>query len=140
MSPAGPGSDAALVAALRAGDEEAFVQLVALHQASFLRLARVWVRDATGAEEVVQRTWGDRPRITAALRGEVVAEDLALRDPLNVGRSHARFERRLVPMASLDAEEVAETAPVTSWGCECCARRVASSPAPAPAAAAAVAA
>ena len=47
----------ALVAALRRGDEAAFVALVARHGASLLRVARTFVRDRAVAEEVVQETW-----------------------------------------------------------------------------------
>ena len=46
-----------LVAALRAGDEQAFATLVGRHTPGLLRLARGHVRDAGAAEEVVQETW-----------------------------------------------------------------------------------
>ncbi len=49
--------DEALLEALRAGDEEAFLTLVARHQASMLRLARSFVSSGAVAEEVVQDTW-----------------------------------------------------------------------------------
>jgi len=53
------GSDVepALVAALRRGDERAFETLILRHHTALVRLARVWVRDANAAEEVVQETW-----------------------------------------------------------------------------------
>jgi RNA polymerase sigma-70 factor (ECF subfamily) len=59
--PAGPRSDnedeRALVAALRRGEEAAFVELVDRHGAALVRLARTFVRDRAVAEEVVQETW-----------------------------------------------------------------------------------
>lgn len=49
--------EAALVAALRAGDEVAFTHLVDLHTPAMLRVARGYVRDQATAEDVVQETW-----------------------------------------------------------------------------------
>src|SRR5271168_571956 len=49
--------DSELVVGLRAGDEQAFVALVARHNASMLRLARAFVSSPAVAEEVVQDTW-----------------------------------------------------------------------------------
>ena len=55
--------DGELVARLRAGEEEAFVELVSRHHASMLRLAGSLVSSRAVAEEVVQDTW------LGALRG-----------------------------------------------------------------------
>jgi len=55
--------DGELVARLRAGEEEAFVELVSRHHASMLRLAGSLVPSRAVAEEVVQDTW------LGALRG-----------------------------------------------------------------------
>ena len=49
--------DAELLAGLRAGDEDAFLALVARHHAKMLRLARSFVPSRAVAEEVVQDTW-----------------------------------------------------------------------------------
>jgi RNA polymerase sigma-70 factor (ECF subfamily) len=49
--------ESALIAALRAGDESAFAQLVDQHAASMLRVARGYVPSREIAEEVVQETW-----------------------------------------------------------------------------------
>jgi RNA polymerase sigma-70 factor (ECF subfamily) len=59
----GEREDEALLARLRAGDEDAFMALVRRHQAGLLRLARTFVASEAIAEEVVQDTW------LAALRG-----------------------------------------------------------------------
>ena len=49
--------DAELLAGLRAGDEDAFLALVARHHAKMLRLASSFVPSRAVAEEVVQDTW-----------------------------------------------------------------------------------
>ncbi len=49
--------DSELLARLRAGEEQAFVLLVARHHAAMLRLARSFVASSAIAEEVVQDTW-----------------------------------------------------------------------------------
>jgi len=49
--------DVELLARLRAGDEHAFVTLVARHHDSMLRLASSFVPSQAVAEEVVQDTW-----------------------------------------------------------------------------------
>jgi RNA polymerase sigma-70 factor, ECF subfamily len=54
---AGEDADAELLARLRAGDEDAFVLLVARHHATMLRLASSYVSSTAIAEEVVQDTW-----------------------------------------------------------------------------------
>jgi RNA polymerase sigma-70 factor, ECF subfamily len=49
--------DSALVAALRAGDEDAFAALVDKFYTPMLRLAMVYVASRAAAEDVVQETW-----------------------------------------------------------------------------------
>jgi RNA polymerase sigma-70 factor (ECF subfamily) len=56
-------ADAELVARLRAGEEQAFVALVARHNATMMRLACSLISSRAVAEEVVQDTW------VAVLRG-----------------------------------------------------------------------
>lgn len=51
------GDEAALVAALKAGDEAVFAELVDRHTPSMLRVARGYVRSHETAEEVVQEAW-----------------------------------------------------------------------------------
>ena len=58
-----PGADEPILKRLRAGDEEAFRELVRSHHASMIRFARTLVKNLETAEEVVQETW------LAALQG-----------------------------------------------------------------------
>jgi RNA polymerase sigma-70 factor (ECF subfamily) len=52
-----PTGDAAVVAALRAGDEQAFAALLDRYHATMLRVARGYVATREAAEDVVQETW-----------------------------------------------------------------------------------
>jgi RNA polymerase sigma-70 factor (ECF subfamily) len=104
-------ADVATVAALRGGDSAAFSALVRSQQPSFLRIARVWVRDDAAAAEVVQAAW------LAALESiERFEARSSLRTWLygilvNVARSHARAQRRETPMSALVDDETADTGP-----------------------------
>ncbi len=50
-------SDQQLVAAIKRGDEDAFVRLVTMYNAAMVRLARMFVSNKAVAEDVVQETW-----------------------------------------------------------------------------------
>src|SRR5262249_31791869 len=49
--------DAAVIEALRAGDEGVFADLMRMYNASLLRVAQIYVASRTVAEDVVQDTW-----------------------------------------------------------------------------------
>jgi RNA polymerase sigma-70 factor (ECF subfamily) len=93
--------DASLLAALRAGDEEAFATLVMRYHASLKRVARAYVSTDAVAEEVVQDTW------LAAIRGLNRFEQRATIKTwlfhilANQAKTRGVRERRTVPFASL---------------------------------------
>jgi RNA polymerase sigma-70 factor (ECF subfamily) len=99
--PRGDAREAQLVAALRAGDEEAFTMLVTRWHASLKRVARAYVRTDAVAEEVVQETW------LAAIAGlERFEQRASVKTWLfhilaNRARTRAVREARSVPFTAL---------------------------------------
>jgi RNA polymerase sigma-70 factor (ECF subfamily) len=90
------GEDRELVERLRAGEEEAFVVLVARHHASMLRLARLFVSSAAVAEEVVQDTWMGVLRGIDGFAGRSSFKTWLLRILVNRARTTGMRERRSV--------------------------------------------
>lgn len=90
------------------GDESAFVELVRTHQASLTRLARVFVRDAAIAEEVVQETWLAVLSGLRGFEGRSTLKTWIFRILVNRARTRATRESRTVAFAELglDADEV----------------------------------
>ena len=71
--------DAARLAALRAGDERAFAELVDELSPRMLRLARVYLAGVAIAEEAVQEAWIVVLRTPRSFRGSLHALDVDLR-------------------------------------------------------------
>jgi RNA polymerase sigma-70 factor (ECF subfamily) len=96
-----PDRDVPLLAALRAGDEQAFATLVTRHHASLKRVARAYVSTDAVAEEVVQETW------LAAIAGlDRFEQRASIKTWLfhilaNKAKTRGTRERRSVPFASL---------------------------------------
>jgi RNA polymerase sigma-70 factor, ECF subfamily len=88
--------DGELVAGVRAGDEQAFVQLVARHHASMLRLAGSFVSSEAVAEEVVQDTWMGVLRGIDGFAGRSTFKTWLLRILVNRARSTGVREHRSV--------------------------------------------
>jgi RNA polymerase sigma-70 factor (ECF subfamily) len=96
-----PSSDAEVVAALRAGDEEAFVALVRAHHSLLHRTAMTYVSSRAVADEVVQETWLgvlaglERFEARSSLRTWI------FHIAANIARTRAARERRCRPFSSI---------------------------------------
>ncbi|MGH2901533.1 MAG: RNA polymerase sigma factor, partial [Solirubrobacteraceae bacterium] len=104
-TPAGRQSDdeqeRALIAALRRGDEAAFVALVGRYGASLLRLARTFVRDRAVAEEVVQETWLAVLNGIDRFEGRSSLKTWIFQILSNRAKTRAVRERRSAPFSAL---------------------------------------
>lgn len=92
-----------LLAQLRAGDEQAFVTLVARHHGAMLRLARTFVPSATVAEEVVQDTWVGVLRGMDSFAGRSSLKTWLLTILVNRARTTGMRERRSVAIGDAAA-------------------------------------
>jgi RNA polymerase sigma-70 factor (ECF subfamily) len=104
-------TDAQLVAALRAGDEEVFRELVRGWHPSLLRVAQIFVPSRAVAEEVVQEAW---LRVLGALDRFEERSSLktwVFRILVNTAKTRAQREGRTLPFSALqDPARVPEAA------------------------------
>lgn len=105
---AGPEDDA-LVARLRAGDEQTFAALVDGWSGWMLRLAGRYVPSPSVAEEVVQETWLAVLQGLERFRGESSLRTWVHQIVLNQARRRGMRESRSVPFASLLPEDAGPT-------------------------------
>jgi RNA polymerase sigma-70 factor (ECF subfamily) len=99
------GSEAALVAALRAGDETAFARIVDEYSGSMRRVALTFVRTREVADEVVQETWLGVIRGIDRFEGRSSVKTWIFRILTNVAKTRAEREARSVPFSSLEGDE-----------------------------------
>ena len=98
-------SDAELIAALRAGDEAAFGELVDRFHASLVRIARLYVSSQAVAEEVAQETWLgvlnglDRFEERSSLKTWI------FRILANIAKTRGVREARTVPFSSVTDDD-----------------------------------
>ena len=97
--------DRRAVAAILAGDERAFEELVDRYNPSLLRVARGYVSNRTAAEEAVQDTWIGVLRGLPSFEGRSSLRTWIFRILVNRARTRGVRERRTVPFASLAGEE-----------------------------------
>jgi len=101
-APDPPNSEAALLAALRRGDENAFSALVDAYGAVMHRVALTFVRSNAIADEVVQEAWLGALRGLDGFEGRSALKTWLLRIVANIARTHAVREARTVPFSALE--------------------------------------
>lgn len=91
---------------LRAGDEEAFVELVRMHGPAMLRIARMYVPSRAVAEEVVQETWVAVLRGIARFEGRSSLKTWLFKIHINRALSRGASEGRSIPFSALTRREL----------------------------------
>jgi RNA polymerase sigma-70 factor (ECF subfamily) len=97
--------DDLLVERLRAGDEEAFMDLVRRWSPSMLRVARMYVPSQAVAEDVVQETWLGVLNGIDRFEGRSSLRTWVFSILVNRARTRGERERRTVPFASLAGDD-----------------------------------
>jgi RNA polymerase sigma-70 factor (ECF subfamily) len=94
-------TDLELVARLRAGDEDVFMELVDTLQPAMLRIARMYVSTQAVAEEVVQDAWLGVLKGLDRFEGRSSLRTWIFRIVSNIAKTRGQREGRSVPFASL---------------------------------------
>jgi RNA polymerase sigma-70 factor (ECF subfamily) len=108
--PLEPSPEERELAALRAGDEAAFLALVNRHGGAMLRVATVYVRSRAIAEEVVQEAWLGVLKGLHAFEGRSSLKSWIFSILVNCAKTRGAREARSVPMSALEAEDDASPA------------------------------
>jgi len=98
-------TDSALVDRLRAGDDEAFSDLVRSWSPMMLRVARTYVSTDASAQEVVQEAWLAVIRGLDRFEGRSSLRTWVLAILANLGRTRGVREARTIPWSSLGPSE-----------------------------------
>ena len=101
MEAVAPPEDLALVERLRAGDEDAFMDLVKALQPAMLRVARMFVSSQAVAEEVVGDTWVGVLRGLDRFEGRSSLRTWIFRILTNIAKTRGQREGRSIPFAAL---------------------------------------
>ena len=97
--------DAALIEALRAGDETAFIELIHAHHSVLLRVAMIYVSSRAVAEEVVEETWLGVLKGLDRFEGRSSLKTWILKIASNIARTRAvRASHCLASLPETDAE------------------------------------
>lgn len=93
--------EAELLAALRRGDEAAFAGFVSMYNGMLMRLAAMYVRDRSVAEDVVQETWIGFLESLDRFEGRASVKTWLFRILVNSAKKRLRRDRRTIPFSSL---------------------------------------
>ena len=93
--------DLALVAALRGGDETAFMMLVERYQPAMLRIARMYVSTNAVAEDVVQDAWVGVLKGLDGFEGRSSLRTWIFRILVNTAKTRGQREARSLPFSSV---------------------------------------
>jgi RNA polymerase sigma-70 factor (ECF subfamily) len=94
--------ESAMIAALRRGDEAAFVALVDRHTPAMLRVARGYVSSREIAEEVVQETWIALIKGVEKFEGRSSLRTWLFAVMINIAKARGVRERRVADAAIAD--------------------------------------
>lgn len=105
----GPQQHDALIAALRAGDDKAFLELVDRYHSLMVRVARSFVGTEAVAEEVAQEAWIGVLASIARFEGRSSLKWWILRILTNCAKTRGRTEKRSIPWSALAASHDDDT-------------------------------
>lgn len=100
-----PPGQAELVAALQAGDEQAFADLLAEHGPAMLRVAQMYVSSRAVAEEVVQEAWLGVISGIGRFEGRSSLRTWIFRILANRAKTRGEREGRSLPFSSLGGSD-----------------------------------
>jgi len=93
------------LAALRAGDEDAFLALVRRHNAAMVRVAQIYVGSRATAEEVAQDAWLGVLEGLDRFEGRSSLKTWLFRIVTNLAKTRAVREGRTIPLSALRTPE-----------------------------------
>ena len=101
--------DASLVAALRAGDEAAFRDLIRLYGPGMLRVAQMYVSSRAVAEEVVQEAWLGVLKGIGRFEGRSSLKTWVFRIVANTAKTRGQREARSLPFSAFGDDDEGAT-------------------------------
>ena len=105
VSYAPPPGQAAIVEALKRGDERTFSDLVTEFSPSMLRVARMYVSSRAVAEEVVQEAWLGVISGIGRFEGRASLKTWIFRIVTNIAKTRGEREGRSIPFSSVGGRE-----------------------------------